>query len=122
MQRITTLFGIALIATGVGFYVGSGADKHWTALIPAIIGALFILCAWIATKGEKARMHAMHVVALLCLASAGATFKGVTGILGGSTSGPTMGRLITFVLCVLLLVLCINSFIQARKARNAGGN
>ena len=116
MPRITMLFALALIATGVGFYLGSGMASV-TALIPAFIGAAMLICALIAMKGENARKHAMHVVAVLSLLGVGGTVGGVAALFGGSTSLPTLGRSVTFVLCLLLLVLCINSFVQARKAR-----
>lgn len=118
MQRITMLFGLALIATGIGFYFGSNQESV-TALIPSFIGIIFVVCALIARRGEGARKHAMHVVAVLSLLSAGMTAKGLFALIGGDTSMPAMGRSITFVLCLLLLVLCVNSFIQVRKARNA---
>lgn len=116
MPRVTMLFALALIVTGVGFYLGSG-QASVTALIPAFIGVAFLICAVIAGRGPNARKHAMHVVAVLSLVSLAFTYKGVTGLLGGDTSAPTWGRLITFVLCLVLLVLCINSFVQARRAR-----
>ncbi len=119
MPRITVLFALALIATGVGYYFGSGMVSI-TALIPAFIGVAFLICAAIARRGDSARKHAMHVVAVLSLASLFFTYKGVTGLLDGSTSAPTFGRLITFVLCLLLLVLCVNSFVQVRRGRSAG--
>ena len=119
MTRITMIIAAALIVTGVGFYFGSGMASV-TALIPAFIGVIFAICAAIATRGEGARKHAMHVVALLSLLSLGFTFKGVLALIGGDTSAPAWGRSLTFVLCLTLLVLCINSFVQARRARAAG--
>ncbi|MDJ0973831.1 MAG: hypothetical protein QNJ98_05180 [Planctomycetota bacterium] len=116
MPRITMLFALALIATGVGFYFGSGMVSV-TALIPAFIGAAMLICALIAMKGENARKHAMHVVAVLSLLGVGGTAGGVVKLIGGNTDTARLGQTVTFVLCLLLLVLCINSFVQARKAR-----
>lgn len=116
MPRITLLFALALIATGVGFYIGSGMASV-TALIPAFIGIAMLICALIAMKGDNARKHAMHVVAVLSLLGVGGTVGGIVALVGGDTSMPALGRSVTFVLCLLLLVLCVNSFIQARRAR-----
>ena len=115
MYRVTILFGILLGITGiVGFYL-TGA-KHLTALIPAFIGIPLFVCGIIAAK-EAMRMMAMHIAILI----------GLIGFIGAATTlfkeGQAMAAIvsksITALLCATFVGLCVRSFIQARKAREA---
>ncbi len=117
-----TLFtGLVLIALGVGGYIASG-QASVTALIPAFIGAVLALLGLLGRK-ESLRKHVMHVAMLIALLAIGGTFKGLLGAvswLGGTTPERPMAvvaQSITAVLCVLLLVGGIRSFIAARKAQ-----
>lgn len=128
------LFGAALIGVGLFGFVYTGS-QHYTALIPAALGALLGVCGALALK-DNLRKHAMHAAALI----------GLLGFLGGAAMVvPTLpdllrdGKVIkvnkegverdatasvlsqaaTCVLCALFVGLCVNSFIQARRARRA---
>ena len=123
MPRITLVFGIILIGLGAGLYLGTGSEQP-TALIPAYFGVAFVLLAlW--ARAEKWRKHAMHVAAVLSLLGMGGTAKGLIGgikhLTGTEAERPTavLGQSAMFVLCLVFLVLCIRSFVQARKARAA---
>ena len=115
MYRVTILFGVLLVITGiVGFYQ-TGA-KHMTALIPAFIGIPLFVCGIIAAK-EAMRMMAMHIAVLIGL-------LGAIGVIPNlmKESQPTaalVSKVVTLVLCVVFVGLCVRSFIQARKAREA---
>ena len=115
MYRVTILFGILLGITGiVGFYL-TGA-KHLTALIPAFIGIPLFVCGIIAAK-EAMRMLAMHIAILIGLIGfigAAATF-----FKDGQSIEAKFSKSITALLCATLVGLCVRSFIQARKAREA---
>ena len=89
-----------------------------TALIPAAFGGLLILCAVIVIVKPDLRKHVMHLAAVV----------GVLGIVGGLVpifrSGdfdvmkPSIrnGLLMTLV-CAIFVYFCVQSFIEARKAR-----
>jgi hypothetical protein len=91
-----------------------------TALIPAFFGGALILCGLIVAVAPKTRKHVMHLAAMV----------GVLGAAGGlvpilrsgefDLAKPAVrtGLLMTFV-CVFFVVLCVKSFIDARKARQA---
>ena len=115
MYRVTILFGVLLGITGiVGFYQ-TGA-KHMTALIPAFIGIPLFVCGIIAAK-EAMRMMAMHIAILI----------GLIGFIGAAATlfkanqemAALVSKSVTALLCAAFVGLCIRSFIQARKSREA---
>jgi hypothetical protein len=106
MSTQTLLTGIVLIALGVGGYVASGAASV-TALIPAFIGAALALLGVLGRR-EALRRHAMHLAMVVALLAIVGTFGGVTDLiawLGGT------------LLCVMLLVGGIRTFLAARRSR-----
>ena len=120
MSSQTSFTGVALIALGIGGYVVSGAASV-TALIPAFIGAVFVLLGLLGRK-ESRRKHVMHAAVLLALLAVGGTFGGIRGLvawLGGTPPERPMAvvvQAITAVLCILLVAGGIRSFLAARKA------
>jgi len=115
MYKITILFGVLLVATGLAGYFGTGAE-HKTALIPAIIGAILFVCGLLAAN-ESRRMMAMHIAVLIGLLGAIGVIP--TLIKAGQAPAALMSKVVTLVLCVAFVGLCVRSFIQARKAREA---
>ena len=129
MPAITTLFGMMLILVGLGGYGYSYAqtgESHPTALIPALIGILILLCGAIAIFKENLRKHLMHAALLIALLGFLGTVMGVikliTLIAGGSVERPlaVVSQSLTAVLCLAFLLIGIRSFIVARRARIAG--
>lgn len=121
MPIITMVAGILLILLGLVGYGGSGME-HKTALIPAFFGMPIVICGALALK-EKFLKHAMHVAAVL----------GVLGLLAplGRIIPQTLNEGFVFDLAGICLVgmalvsgifvlLCVKSFIDVRKAREAG--
>lgn len=101
----------------------SPKKRSVTALIPAFTGAL-ILLAGLCALVEGWRMHAMHAAAAIALlgfiASGGRSIMGLVKLASNETDVNV--RSLTFVclmaiLCVTYLVLCIRSFIQARRQK-----
>jgi hypothetical protein len=130
---VAIVFGILLIALGVWGYwggvlglwqpLGLAAPEHlsWTALIPAYMGAALIVLGLLALK-ESLLKHAMHAAALIgvlgLLAAGGRLVSSL--ISKGEVKGVGGASLVAMtVLSVLFVVLCINSFIQARRRRRA---
>lgn len=115
MYKITIIFGLLLIATGLVGYFGTGAESL-TALIPSAIGIILLLCGFIAAN-EKFRMAAMHVAVSI----------GLLGALGlipqlmkeNQPTAALASKITTLILCIAFVGLCVRSFIQARKAREA---
>lgn len=111
--RTALLSGIVLILWSVLTFFISGGESY-TAFIPAGFGLLIALCGAVAIK-EAARKHAMHVAALV----------GLLGLLGGFGMGlrkvfsepglAAYSQLFLGVVCLIFLVVCIRSFIAARR-------
>lgn len=115
MYKITIIFGGLLIATGLAGHFGTGAE-HPTALIPSGFGIVLLICGFLAAN-ENRRMMAMHIAVLIGL-------LGAIGVIPNlmKESQPTaalVSKVVTLVLCVVFVGLCVRSFIQARKAREA---
>lgn len=120
----TVICGALLVVDGVVGYVSQEADKvSNTALIPAAFGGILILCGLLSLK-DGLRKHVMHLAALV----------GVLGAVGGfmplirqykntNAFDPTKPSAISgevmILVCVIFVGLCVNSFLEARKARQA---
>jgi hypothetical protein len=120
MPTQTLYTGVALVLLGVaGYTVSRGASV--TALIPSFIGAVLVLLGLVGRK-EKLRKHAMHLSMLIALLAIAGTFRGVAGLIAWLGGTPperplaVVSQVITALLCLLLLIGGIRSFITARKA------
>ncbi|AFZ68010.1 hypothetical protein [Deinococcus peraridilitoris] len=122
MAKITVLIGTLLTVLGIVSYALT-AGASFTALIPAVLGALFVVLGLIGGRSDTARRHAMHAAAALALLGVLGSLR-VLPALGALLSGRTVERPVavfaqglTLVLCALLLALAVRSFIAARRAR-----
>jgi hypothetical protein len=117
MPATTRLFGLILIVLGVAAYVLTDRTSV-TALIPAIFGAVLVICALIA-RNEALRKHAMHAAVAVGLVGAiAALARGVPAALAGDASRPAViSQLAMGVLLAVYVVLGVQSFIAARRAR-----
>ncbi len=115
--RTAIISGFVLILwSTVSYFISE--SKSFTAFIPAGFGLLLAIFGLIAVK-EAARKHAMHVAALV----------GLLGLLGGFGMGlrkvfsepglAAYSQIFLGVVCLIFLIVCIRSFIAARRAREA---
>jgi hypothetical protein len=113
----TRYFGLILIVLGVASYMLTGRSSV-TALIPALFGAVLVICALVA-RSEAARRHAMHAaVAVGLIGALAALGRGVPAALSGGAMRPAvLSQLVMGVLLVIYVGLGVQSFIAARKAR-----
>ena len=125
MAATTIVFGILMILLGVIGYFATGRQS-WTALIPAIVGAVFLMLGAVA-RNVRYRMHAMHAAAGLALVGFVAMIPGglvplVRWAGGTAPDKPpaVVSRSVMAGLLLVFLVLCVRSFISARRARAAG--
>lgn len=123
MANTAVVIGGLLIALGLGGYFGTGTQSP-TALIPAAFGILLAILGMMARDAAKRKM-AMHIAATVALvgflACVPALFK-LPALLGdGAVARPAavVSQSIMAVLTAIFVVLAIQSFRQARKARNA---
>ena len=117
MPATTRFFGLLLIVFGVAAYVTTGRSSV-TALIPAFFGAVLVICALIA-RNEAMRKHAMHAaVAVGLIGAIAALARGIPAALAGAASRPAViSQLAMGVLLTVYVVLGVQSFMAARRAR-----
>jgi hypothetical protein len=119
MPTLSIVFGLVLVAMGLGAYLTSDT-KSITALIPSFFGATLLLCGILGALFHKARMHVMHLAALVgLLGSVGGFVKGLPelgALMAGTAERPvavTM-QIAMGVVCLVFLGLCVKSFVDAR--------
>jgi uncharacterized membrane protein len=119
MPQVTIVYGLALIALGlIGYFATGGVSV--TALIPAFFGIPIVIAGWIA-RNEKMLKHAMHAAAVLGLLGFLGTLRGLIALLTGGEATPAIVSQATMaVLSAIFVALCVRSFIQARREREAG--
>lgn len=123
MAKITIGLGLVLIALGLGGYFGTGRESP-TALIPAFFGLPLLLLGFLALK-EHMRRHAMHVAGVIALLGFAGTVSGLMKLpvllTGGQLDRPTAVAVqaVMAIVCFVFVLLCIRSFIKARRAGTA---
>jgi hypothetical protein len=118
LPRLAILFGLLLIAVGVGGYALGGERKSLTALIPAIEGLLLAVTGAVVLAKPAARKHAMHAAATIGLLGFIAAAGRLIPSLFKETPPPALtitALALMMVLSGLFVVLCIASFVSARR-------
>ncbi|MEM9290880.1 MAG: hypothetical protein AAGD01_04305 [Acidobacteriota bacterium] len=123
MPIITIVYGLLLILLGVVGYFATGQESV-TALIPTFFGVPVLISGFIA-RNEARLKHAMHAAATLALLGLFGTitaipqaFSALTG--GGEAGAAVLSRATMGILSLVFVVLCVRSFIAARRAREQG--
>jgi hypothetical protein len=120
VAKLAVAFGVALIVVGIAGYFGTGRQS-WTALIPAIFGVVLAVLGWLAFDPNK-RKHAMHAAAALAVLGIAGTVPGVIKLfrwMGGTEPerpAAVISQTITALLLLVFVILCVRSFIEARRA------
>jgi hypothetical protein len=119
MHKTAIVFGLLLIGNGVYGYTG-GEVVSVTALIPAFVGAVILLCGIGAgLKPGRVNMILMHIAALVgllgTLAAGGRLISTLSKEDANRFSQLNLG--IMAVLCAGFLFLCFQSFRAAGRAR-----
>ncbi len=126
MAKLTMVFGVILIALGLGVFLATGSHAP-TALIPAYFGVVLGVLGFLSgTDDAKKRMLYMHIAVTVGLV--GFLFPGYRALMDGLklAKGETLARPLAFedqaamaVLMLIYVLLCVRSFIAARKGRVA---
>jgi uncharacterized membrane protein HdeD (DUF308 family) len=120
----TVICGALLVLVGiVGYGTSEVQPPSMTALIPAFFGAALIVCGVLAFS-DKLRKHAMHLAAVIGLVGlVGGFMPLIRQISKGDGFDPFKKSAIAgelmILICAVFVGMCVNSFIQARKARKA---
>ena len=123
MAKLTIVFGLVLILLGVFGFVVTGHHAP-TALIPAIVGAILAALGALAnTEDAKKRMLYMHIAVTIGLLGFLGTVKSIVDYIemvnGRQFPHPVAVEEKAAMAGVLLVfvILCVRSFISARRAR-----
>jgi hypothetical protein len=123
MAKITVLFGVLLIILGAASFILTG-HKAPTSLIPAGVGVLLIVFGALAETPEtRRRMLFMHIAVtvglLVFLFTAPALFSAFQLFKGKLFPYPAAieEKAAMSVLLLIYVVLCVRSFIAARRSR-----
>jgi len=118
MAKTTAVFGLLLIGNGLYGYTASDSESI-TALIPAFVGGVLLLCAIGSIAKPALNMHLMHVAALLgvlgCLAALGRLIPSLFKEEQNSLAQLNLGLMA--LLCGGFVYSCIQSFKAAGRRR-----
>ncbi len=123
MPSTAIISGIFLILIGIAGYVFSIVDgnKSATALIPAAFGVLLLILGFVAKSKESLRKHLMHAAVIVGLAGfLIPTIRLVSKIGSLTVSLAVMSQALMALVCLFFVILCVQSFINARKNRIDG--
>jgi hypothetical protein len=123
MAKVTMVFALLLCVLGLAGFLGTGRI-HQTALIPTWFGLALGLCGYLAiSPNEKRRKLFMHIsVTIALLGFLGAGGRAVYGYVHASSLGIAPdaialgSQLIMAALTLIYVILCVRSFIAARRS------
>lgn len=120
MTNLAIGIGSVLIVLGLSAYLGS-ESRSFTALIPAILGALFVAAGALGrqAKWHKHAMHAATVIAALGFVGSFGGIAQLPALVGGTAERPlaVLAQSVTAILSLVFIVFAVRSFIAARQAR-----
>lgn len=124
MAKLTICFGIVLTLLGLFGFVITGHHAP-TALIPAYVGLILIILGFLAnTEDAKKRMLNMHIAVTIGLLGFLGTAKSVVDYIEMTFNGrqfphpaAVQEKAGMAVLLLFFVLLCVRSFISARRAR-----
>ncbi len=118
MAKLTAIFGLLLVGNGLYGYTASDSGSM-TALIPAFVGGVLLLCAIGSIAKPSLNMHLMHAAALIgvlgCLAALGRLISTFFKDEPNSFVQTNLGLMA--LLCGGFVYSCIQSFKAAGRRR-----
>ncbi len=122
MAKVTLLFAVLLVVLGLAGYFGTGS-QHPTALIPTWFGVALSVFGLLAMSPSEARRKLfMHInVTIGLVGFVGATVEAIRGYAVARSAGndPDMialgSKLTMAALLLFYVLLCVRSFIDARR-------
>lgn len=123
---IAVIIGILLIAVGVLGRVLTGTSSI-TALIPAFFGIPIAVLGWVARAPKRTKVS-MHIVAVIALLGVIGTITVIPDFVTTLTSSEASGisaallsRGAMLILCAIMLIVSVMSFVQVRRNRRKQG-
>ena len=127
MAKVTIIFGVLLVLLSAAAYTMFGQQSHGIhSLIPGAFGLLLVIFGALAnTPVAKKRMLFMHIAVTVGLLGFLGTIPGIIGVIqmamGHVLARPNAAKVqaIMGTLCLIYVLLCVRSFISARRTRLA---
>ncbi len=124
MANVSIVCGFLLILIGIigyGYGMSNGGSSP-TALIPALIGIILAIFGFVGRKKPDLRKHLMHgavLIGLLGFLGTASSFLKIFGVFNGTAQRPAavIAQFATAIICLVFVILCVRSFIDARRAR-----
>lgn len=124
MAKVTIIFAVLLIALGLGSYFGTGS-QHPTALIPTWFGLALGIGGFLAMSPDANRRKLyMHInVTIGLLGFLGAAGRALTSYGHARSEGIAPDKIALGAqaamagLLLVYVLMCVRSFIEARRAR-----
>jgi hypothetical protein len=126
LAKLTFFFGILLILLSAEAYFTTGHHPH--ALIPGAFGIVLGILGTLANNPDpKRRMLFMHIAVTVGLLGFLGTIPGILAtirrLLGQVVESPAPAaatvQTLMGTLCLIYVLLCVRSFITARRLRNS---
>ena len=123
MPKITMAYAVSLILVGIIGYFATGMVSV-TALIPMFFGLPMMVLSMLAKNPARRKLF-MHVATALGLLGLLGSARGLGGfftLLGGgevARPGAVISQAIMAIISLVFVLLCVKSFIEARKNRQA---
>ena len=123
MAKVTLVFALLLALLGLAGYLGTGS-QHPTALIPTWVGLALGIFGWLAMSPREGRRKLfMHInVTIGLLGFLGSAVEAIRGYLKATAAGlqpdqiALASKSIMAALLLLYVILCVRSFISARRS------
>jgi hypothetical protein len=126
MSKLTIVFGVLLILTGAVAYAEAGHHPH--SFIPVGFGLLLAIFGALAnTDDSKKRKLFMHIAVTVGLLGFLGTLPGIIAtirraagqIVASPVHDAAIVQTVMGAICFVFVLLCVRSFIAARRARTA---
>lgn len=121
MANATLVFAGLLILLGLAGFLATG-NQHPTALIPAAVGLLLGICGLFARNPGRRKLF-VHIAVVLGLLGFLATVSSVYKMMQIAQQqvvplhAAVYSKFIMCILCLIFVILCVRSFITARRTR-----
>jgi hypothetical protein len=116
MPRTAILFGVLLVALGLGEHWGKG--ETWLVVVAAVMGVAILVLGVAALINRSWRQGAMHAAVIVGLVGFVATASALYDIASIVLQSPNLlARSTMAILCGVFVVLSLKSFLMARLGR-----
>ncbi|MAT49496.1 MAG: hypothetical protein CMA27_06665 [Euryarchaeota archaeon] len=116
VPRISELIGSIMVLWGIIVYLLTDMSS-FTSLIPSFVGLPIVLSGLLVRKLPEKRSLFMHISSTFGLISVLGGAMAFNGVMNNDWSMSTISQLFLLIIGGIYLVICVKSFIHAKKMR-----